>query len=185
MGALIFLVIIICIIYVRKVPLNTAIIIDRDTHYLKTVRHGFYFLIPGRDKITTEVSTNKITKFYSNNFETHDGKIVSINFVASYHAENIDNVLSALQSARRSINDIVESSVYWAVNNLNLKDFISDKNFLISEISPKLDSEARELCIKIDGFSITNMYFLTNTSNIKPFKPHLSSGTTNGPIKFN
>ena len=83
MGGIILLIIIILLVYVRTVPANTAIIIDRDTHYHKTVRRGFYFMLPGRDKITTQVSTNKITKYYANNFETHDGKVVSISFMAS------------------------------------------------------------------------------------------------------
>lgn len=184
MGGIILLIIIILLVYVRTVPANTAIIIDRDTHYHKTVRRGFYFMLPGRDKITTQVSTNKITKYYTNNFETHDGKVVSISFMASYYAENIDDVLFSLKSARRSINDIIESSVYWAVNNLSLADFISDKNILLHEISPKLNSEARELCIKIDSFSIVNMYVLAGASAVKPFKPHLSS-SSDSPIKFN
>ena len=104
--------------------------------------------------------------------------------MASYYAENIDDVLFSLKSARRSINDIFESSVYWAVNDLSLADFISDKNILLHEISPKLNSEARELCIKIDSFSIVNMYVLASSSAVKPFKPHLSS-SSDSPIKFN
>ena len=172
------------LIILKKVPANTAIIIDRNTHYHKTVRRGFYFLIPGKDKVTTRVSTEKIIKTYFNSFETHDGKIVLINFIASYHAENIDDVLFSLKSARRSIDDIIESSVYWAVNDLVLQDFITDKNILLYEISPKLSAEARELCIKIDSFTITNMYVLESASNVKPFKPHLSS-STDSPITFN
>ena len=172
------------LIILKKVPANTAIIIDRNTHYHKTVRRGFYFLIPGKDKVTTRVSTEKIIKTYFNSFETHDGKIVLINFIASYHAENIDDVLFSLKSARRSIDDIIESSVYWAVNDLVLQDFITDKNILLHEISPKLSAEARELCIKIDSFTITNMYVLESASNVKPFKPHLSS-STDSPITFN
>ena len=184
MGGIILLIIIILLVYVRTVPANTAIIIDRDTHYHKTVRRGFYFMLPGRDKITTQVSTDKITKHYTNNFETHDGKIVTIVFSATYHTENIDDVLFSLKSARRSINDIVESSVYWAVNNLSLEDFIGNETLLLHEISPRLDSEARELCIKIDNFFIQNIYVLPIEANIKPFKPHLSS-SSDSPIKFN
>ena len=171
-------------VFLGRVPANTAIIIDRNTHYHKTVRRGFYFLIPGKDKVTTRVSTNKITKNYANNFETHDGRVVSIDFVATYHAENIDDVLFSLKSARRSIDDIIESSVYWAVNDLGIQDFIKDKNILLREIAPKLSSEARELCIKIDNFTINNMYVLVSSSAVKPFKPHLSS-STDSPITFN
>lgn len=166
---------------IGKVPSNTAIIIDRDTHYLKTVRRGFYFLLH-KDVITTKISTYKTTKRYSNYFETHDGYTFLIDFVATYHAEDIDAVLAALQSARRSIDDIIESSVYWAINNLNGRDI---SKLLLSEISPKLTSEARELCIKIDDFAVTFLHIAPDASHVKPFKPHLSGGSNSGPIKFN
>lgn len=168
------------IINIGKVPPNTAIIIDRDTHYLKTVRRGFYFLLP-KDVITTTISTHKMTKHYTNYFETHDGYTFSVGFVATYHAEDIDAVLAALQSSRRSIDDIIESSVYWAINDLNGRDI---SKLLLSEITPKLASEARELCIEIDDFSITSLHIAPNASNVKPFKPHLSGSSNSGPIKF-
>lgn len=185
MEFLIFLIIIVlCICYFRIVPPDTVVIVDRNSHYLKTKKHGIYFFNPKTDKVTTEISTNKLSKYYSNIFETDDGKVVYISFYATYHAENIDSVLNSLKSARRSIYDIMNSSIYWATNNLNEKDIIDQKNALLyKEAYEKLISEARVLNISIDEFLITSISRLSNSSNNEPFKPHLNS-YTQGPIRY-
>ena len=169
--------------FIKSVPANSVIIIDRNSHYLKTKRHGFYFFNPAIDKITTQISLFPLTKSYIENFETHDGKMVRVSFSVKYHADNLEDVLVALESVRRSIDDVINSSIYWGVNNLSLSDFINTPINLMAESKPKLLSEATEL-IKIDHFQINNITALPYGVNIIPFKPHLSSHST-GPIKFN
>ena len=103
-----FVAIFIFVIYIKRVPPHTVLIIDRDSHYLKTKKNGFYFFNPSRDKVTTEISKRKIRKNYINSFETHDGAIVIVQFSVEYHAEDIDSVLRALELVRRSVDDVLE-----------------------------------------------------------------------------
>ena len=110
--------------------------------------------------------------------------MVRVAFHVEYHAENLDDVLVALGSARRSIDDVMNSSIYWGVNNLSLGDFINNSNTLSAESKPKVLSEASELKIKIDNFESINISPLPYGMNVTPFKPHLSSHST-GPIRFN
>lgn len=183
MGEIIFLIIIICIVFIKKVPPNTAIIIDRNKHYLKTKRGGFYFFNPATDKITTKISTNSTYKFYTNNFQTNDAKIAQVSFNVTYNTNSIESVLDSLKSARRSVDDIMNASIYWAVNNLNLDDFLRKPDVLLYEVKSKLLAEATELNIKISKFNITNINQVPNSPATNIFKPHLSSHSC-GPIKY-
>lgn len=186
MGSFIFLIIIFGLMFagafIKVVPENTVVIVDRNTHYLKTKTKGCYLCNPKTDKVTTTISTRQLYKSYAENFETHDGKIVRVFFNVRYHTDNIDAVLDSLKSARRSIDDVMNSSVYWAVNNLTYKDFRNKMDILIQEVAPKILSEAIVLNIKIDQFNITNITDVY-AQNIKPFKPHLSSHNC-GPIRY-
>ena len=169
---------------IRFVPANTVYIIDRNSHYLKTKKSGLFFFWPATDKITTKISINHLYKYYTNAFETHDGKIVRVDFNVEYHAENLEAVLTSLESVRRSVNDIMNSSVYWAVHALNISDFYNKPDLLKNEILPKLTAEATELSIVVDKFNLTSIVDVSFVQNIVPFKPHLSSYNS-GPIKFN
>ena len=184
MSFFIFIIILIVLTnFIKAVPANTVFIIDRNSHYLKTKRRGFYFFNPTTDKITTRISTFAIDKAYTENFETHNGKLARVTFHVKYHAQNLEDVLVALGSVRRSIDDVMNGSIYWSVNNLSLSDFIHTPIALKSEAMPKLLSEATELKIKIDEFEIISISELPHGINVTPFKPHLSSHST-GPIKF-
>lgn len=182
-----FLLVIVAIIilsnFIKFVPANTVIIVDRNSHYLKTKRRGMYLFWPPTDKVTTKISTNQLYKYYTNDFETHDGRIVRVSFSVQYHAENLESVLDSLKSARRSVDDIMNSSIYWGVRNLSFKDFYPYANLLENEVTPKLLSEATELNIKIDKFNIGTIIESTHMPNVKVFKPHLNS-YSRGPIQF-
>ena len=169
---------------IRFVPANTVYIIDRNSHYLKTKKAGIFFFWPSTDKVTTRISTSHIYKYYTNDFETHDGKIVRVSFNVDYYAENLEAALNSLRSARRSVDDIMNSSVYWAVRALNFSDFYNKPDALKFELLQKLMTEAIELSIVVSKFNITSIMDTTNYPNVKPFKPHLSSYSS-GPIKFN
>ena len=183
MSMIIFLLIIFCLLFIKVVPSNTVLIIDRNSHYLKTKRNGFYFFNPFTDEITTIISTNELSKTYTNIYETHDGYIFSISLYVRYHATNLDDVLFGLKNARRSINDVMQSCVYWSVRNLMLSDFNSNIENISQEIIPKLLSEAQELHITIDSYKVLNVIKVQSTDTSKCFKPHLSSSSS-GPIKF-
>lgn len=185
MQLIILLIILVAIIYIKKVPANTVIIIDRNSHYLKTKKSGFYFFNPKTDKITTKISKQQITQYYTNYFETDDGKIIQVAFSSTYHADNLENVLDALKSARRSIYDIMNSSIYWAANNLNINDImLTSFTLLRKEAYEKLIAEARTLNISIDNFKILQVTQVGRSPSIEPFKPHLNS-FSRGPIRYN
>ena len=178
----IFFLFIILVSYVRSVPPNTVQIIDRNTHYLKTKRHGFYFFNPNTDKITTEISKRHLYKRYTNTFETHDGYYVDVTFEVEYHAENLDAVLEALALVRRSVDDVMNGSMYWGTKNFSLSDIKNLPRVLENEAKSILISEAGELELTVDRFYVTSVY-PSSTSEDKVFKPH-SNSYSSGPIKF-
>lgn len=185
MQLIILLIILVAIAYIKPVPANTVIIVDRNSHYLKTKKSGFYFFNPKTDKVTTKISKQQITQYYTNYFETDDGKLIQVSFYATYHADNLEDVLDSLKSARRSIYDIMNSSIYWATNNLTLSDImLTSSTLLHKEANEKLIAEARTLNITIDTFKITRVTQITNSPTIEPFKPHLNS-FSRGPIHYN
>lgn len=185
MQLIILIIILVAIAYIRAVPANTVIIVDRNSHYLKTKKSGFYFFNPKTDKITTKISKQQITQYYTNCFETDDGKLIQVSFYTTYHADNLENVLNSLKSARRSIYDIMNSSIYWAANNLTLNDImLTSFTLLHKEANEKLISEARTLNITIDTFKITHVSQIVQSTTIEPFKPHLNS-FSRGPIRYN
>ena len=179
----IFFLFIILITYVRSVPPNTVQIIDRNTHYLKTKRRGFYFFNPKTDKVTTEISKRRIYKRYANTFETHDGYFVAVTFEVEYHAENINSVLDALALVRRSVDDVMNGSIYWGTRNLSLSDIKNLPKVLENEAKSILISEAGELELTIDHFYVTSVYPASVTSDERVFRPHTNSYSS-GPIKF-
>lgn len=171
--------------YVKIVPTNTVVIIDRNSHYLKTKKHGLYFFNPKTDKVTTQISKQQISQYYTNYFETDDGKTIQVSFCATYHTDDLESVLNSLKSARRSIYDIMNSSIYWAANNLTLNDIMTTNfTLLYKEATEKLMAEARTLNITIDTFKLLRVSQVMQTSSIEPFKPHLNS-FSRGPIRYN
>ena len=103
---------------------------------------------------------------------------------AAYHANDLSEVVDALANARRSVDDIMNSSVYWAVNDIMSADLAKDSTLLYKETEHKLLLECQELAITLDGFVFTDVRFVPASNSIVPFKPHLSSHTDN-PIQFN
>lgn len=125
-GLIIWIIIISVILwasFIRKVPPNTVIIIDRNSHYHKTKKRGYYFFNSKTDQITTKISTNPIRETYGNIFKTHDDKYYELNYSFEYKAtEGIDKVLSSLQDSRRSIYDVVNCAVETVVLTFSQKD---------------------------------------------------------------
>ena len=113
--------------FVRKVPLNTVVIIDRNGHYLKTKRRGFYFLFPS-DEVTTTISTSPLVRTLTDYFETDDGKLIQATIFCRYQAHNLNNVLQALSNVRRSVDDIIKSSAHFAISNYPINHIMGINN---------------------------------------------------------
>lgn len=159
--------------FLKKVPPNTVIIIDRNGHYLKTKHHGFYLLFPN-DKVTTTISTRPISRTLSAYYETDDGHIVEAVVNCRYHAHNLNDVLQALANVRRSVDDIIQSAAYFAINNYKLSDIMGVHNHEFSNaVRANLASEFSSI-----GISLANMQMRVLPSRITGvacFRPHESS----------
>ena len=184
MEGILFIIIFLCIVFIRVVPSRTIVIIDRNSHYLKTRRFGIYFFNPKTDKITSQISLDKTKRFYNNNYETHDGEILQISFNAEYHAEKLDDVIDALASNRRSIDDVMESSIYWAARNLTYQDIVRNTSTIYMDAKQKLTSEALELGVIIDSFKITSINKAVYSRPEQVFKPHTSRSSESGPLQY-
>ncbi len=108
--------------FLKKVPNKGAVIIDRNSHYHKQRRFGFYIFNPVTDFVTTIISTNPTTLSYTMVFETHDVKYVSINYSVTYKTDDVDLVLENLKSSRRSIYDIINSSFEYVTSSFMSSD---------------------------------------------------------------
>lgn len=168
--------------FVRFVPDSRVYIIDRNSHYLKTVKKGFFFFAPYKDEITTIISTFPTTKKYCNVFETEDGKQLLINFSVTYSAKDIDDLLYNLEKVRRSIDDILQSAMYNAVRNINSKSAVVSK-VLPSEFLRNLQAQAMSIGLDIRSHSITSISFLIANQN-KAFKPHKNYSNSPDPIQY-
>lgn len=159
--------------FCKRVPPNTVVIIDRNGHYLKTKDRGWYILWPN-DKVTTTISKRQISRTLSNYYETDDGKIVNATIQCSYHTHNISEVLQALANVRRSIDDIIQSSAYFAINNYKLTDIMGSYNHEFSDrVKSNLQSEFNSI-----GVSLSNLRVYvspTSTVGVACFRPHESS----------
>ncbi len=170
---------------IRKVPSNTVHIIDRNTHYLKTVRKGYYFFNPSTDKVTTKISTSPIYTTYSNYYESEDGKAVRVIFNISYSASNLEDVLYNLDKTRRSIDDVLQGAMYHAV--ISLKSPMINEVSLNNEFKRNLESQALPLCIKINSYKITYLDLNRYSKNtVKLFTPHKSRSLNQNddPIQY-
>ena len=179
-----FIILVILLSKTRKVPRGTVYIVDRNTHYHKTVKHGLFFFNPLTDRITTEISITPKTKHYQNYFETEDGRVCFIMFVVNYSAQNVEDVLYNLSSTRRSIDDVIQGAMYHAVLSLRLLDI--NVNTLTREYERNISSQVLGLCINIHSFNLKYLDKANyNLKNCKVFKPHKSrSLSESGPFTY-
>ena len=174
-GVLLFFLFIFCVVFIKKVPPNTAVIIDRNNHYLKTVRKGFYFFRHGSDKVTTTISTNPHTQMYSQISETHDGLLYGLQYSVTYKVYNINSVLESLKSNRRSVNDIIQSCVHTSVGNFEKQDMARPSD-LITEIKRRLAVNLDSFEIELISFDLYTPRSVSNSMRSEMFAPHISEG---------
>lgn len=180
--SIIFIVIIIFRVLIKKVPKDTVYIIDKHTHYHKTVKNGYFFLNPISHTITTKISTNPITNTYSDVFETNDGKNLSLAFTVTYSAKNMEDVLYNLEKVRRSIDDILKGCMYSAM--LSLNSTIISKESLSATFLSRLQTEAMSFGLDIHNFDIFVINTSSQYSTSKAFKPHKNYSDGKDPIQY-
>ena len=169
-------------VMVKKVPKNTVYIVDKHTHYHKTVKNGYFFLNPISHTITTKISTTPITVNYRDFFETEDDVNIYVNFSVTYSAKNMEDVLYNLEKVRRSIDDILKSCMYGAMLALNSR--ILSREVLLNEFRSNLESQAMSFGLDIHNFNIYQFGVSAQLATIKPFKPNKNYSDGEDPIKY-
>lgn len=175
----------------KIVPPNSIYIIDRDTHYYKTLTAGQRVHLTRRDKITTRISTAPIKRVISDYYETEDGGTIYAEISCTYASNDILNTQDLLKSVRRSIDDIIQSSVYFAAGSLKSK-YIS--TLLNTAVKVNLEKELNSLDVKLIDDGVSFRFVPNENGNIKCFKPHISGcyhtsvetkdSFSDGPIKY-
>lgn len=160
---LIFIFIFFVMPFIKKVPDNTVIIIDRYSHYLKTKKSGYYFLRAG-DEITTMISEKKLFRTVGDIYETKDGKVVPLTVTCEYYAKRIEDVLDSLANVRRSIDDIIKSATYYAVNGLDFDVIKTDLSALEDRLRNNLINELNSVSVTLTVFRMSFNYNKASTS---------------------
>lgn len=177
--------------YPKIVPPNSIYIIDRDTHYYKTLTAGQRIHLTKRDKITTRISATPINRVISDYYETEDGGTVYAEISCTYASNDILNTQDLLKSVKRSIDDIIQSSVYFATGSLKSK-YIS--TLLNTAVKVNLEKELNSLDVKLISDAVYFRFVPNENGNIKCFKPHISGcyhtsvetkdSFSDGPIRY-
>ena len=140
----------------KTVPPNTTIIIDRNSHFHKKKRHGFYMLNPRTDKVTTKVSEYPIKERYSNVFKTHEDTYYNVTFTMTYVCKEPEQTLESLSDSRRSIYDIANCAVETLFGTLSPKDLV---NYRLDELSPRLFHQL-EATLEYFYIDVTDAYII-------------------------
>lgn len=154
----------------KFVPQDSIYIIDRNTHYYKTLTAGKRIILGRNDTITSRISKAPISRTLSNLFETEDGCVVSANIICTYSSNDILNTQDLLKSVRRSIDDIILSSLYFAVGSIKAKEI---STLLNDSIKTNLSKELASLDIKLLSFK-TSFELVKGTLSEYCFKPHIN-----------
>ena len=154
----------------KFVPPDSIYIIDRNTHYYKTLTAGKRIILGRNDKITSRISKTPISRALTNIFETEDGSIISASIICTYNSNDILNTQELLKSVRRSIDDIILSSLYFAIGSIKAKEVSASLN---DYIKSNLSKELASLDIKLSSFK-TSFNFVKGLQSEDCFKPHIS-----------
>lgn len=138
-----------------RVPYNTTIIIDRHGHYLATKKPGETYRLKKGDEVTTTISQHPYRETVTDTFEMHDGAKFTVTVSCWYHATNIENVLIALSNVRRSIQDILKSSIYFAFENISSADYKENPSILLASIRSNLTRELDSIHVELDNCAIS------------------------------
>ncbi len=151
-----------------RVPFNTTIIIDRNGHYLATKKPGETYRLKKGDAVTTTISQTPYREVVTDTFEMHDGAKFTITVSCTYHANNIENVLTALSNVRRSIQDILKSAIYFAFESISSSDYRENPAILSSCIRSNLIRELDSIHVKLDKCSVLTPVLANTTYSYSP-----------------
>ena len=170
---------------IRKVPANTILVIDRNSHYLKTKRKGLYLFNPLTDEITSKVSTQIVHKQYTNIFENHESTFKNVTFWVEYKAEDCEQVISSLSDSRRSIDDIVNCAMevlYTSFDNREASDYVANIN---TKFFKQLESMLEPFYIDVVKTGILAAVNVpAELGAAQKFQRHVSGGGSSGdPIR--
>lgn len=169
-------------IFIKLVPKNTVYIIDRNTHYLKTVKKGFFLFNSSTDTITTTISTNPITRNYFEVFEAEYGNFYYLIFSVTYYTKNLEDTLYNLEKIRKSVDDILKSCMYFAMLSLRSEEF--SKSLLEETFNRNLEGQAMSIGIGIKSFHINSINSLGKQYYKPAFKPHKNYSESKDPIQY-
>lgn len=167
----------------KKVPPNTTIIIDRNTHFHKKKSGGYYLFNPRTDKVTTQVSIFPITEKYTNIFKTHEDGYYNVSFAMTYICKEPNQTLDSLSDSRRSIYDIANCAVETIWGTLSTKDIVKTTLDEMSErLFHQLEATLEYFYIDVTEAHIIN-YTMVNEEVGRSivFQKHISS--SNDPIQ--
>lgn len=167
------IIIIILLLFLKKVPPNTVVIIDKNSHYCKTRTSGWYFLWPNM-KVTTMISTQTLTRNLQDFYESYDGKPVSILISCSYKAQDLSTVIESLSQMRRSIDDIIKSSAYFAAHNYRAADMLMLREEFEQKVKDNLISGLDSINVSLEHLSVV-IQNVPYQATLRLFKPHVSS----------
>lgn len=169
----IFIIFIIVLPFVKRVPKDTVIIIDRNGHYLKTKHNGWYIL-GSSDEVTTTISTTPLSRTLTDYFETDDGNLLQATVFCRYQANNLTDVLQSLSNVRRSVDDIIKSSAHFAISNYPIKHIMGINNHEFSEkVRSNLINEFNSIGITLSSMRIS--VSPAQNSGKAAFRPHESN----------
>ena len=168
---------------IRQVPPGTVVIIDRNSHFHKKKRGGFYLFNPATDKITTKISRFPITENYTNTFVTHDSTYYRITYSFTYKAEDVEMVLSSLEDSRRSIYDVVNCAIETAVGSLTMRE-MADYNYDLNKVCfAQLETMFEPFYVDVTSFKIIYRSAVNPTiGESQLFRKHVSRG--DNPVGF-
>ena len=178
-GYIVFILFLILLSKARKVPLNTTIIIDRNTHFYKKKSRGYYFFNPSTDKVTTKVSSFPITETYRNIFQTHEDTYYNISFSMTYICKEPEQTLDSLADSKRSIYDIANCAVETLRGSLSAKDIALTPLAELSEkLFQQLESTLEYFYIDVIEAHINNYNIVDEEIGKKAiFQKHTSSSS--------
>ena len=176
-----FIAIIVLCVIIKKVPSNSLIIIDRNSHFHKKKRHGFYIL-GAHDKVTTYLSTNAVTQTYANIFETHISTFYRLSFSVTYRSEDLDRSQQALEDSRRSVYDIINCAAETVIGTIASAGVVNLQS-LNDALFRQLESTLEPFYIDVTSSKIFSILAVDSTvGRQNKFQKHISTSGGDNPF---
>lgn len=159
------------LVRIVNVPRNAAIITDKNSHYYKTKRCGVYFL-EKNEVVTSYVSKRPHKEYYIQISESRDGELFYVSYLVDYEAYDVDATLERLKFYRRSITDIIKSSLKTTIENF---DFSKQLTEFLSEASKELTSNFAPFEIRLISMKVFKISEVDESHRSELFVPQIGS----------